>query len=593
MRRFKTGSWVVVLAAVLQLAACGGGAADNDVSAASADSNLNRSATARATALALTTSARTFHVATTGIDANDRGTSDKPFKTIRYGISRLQSGDTLIVAAGTYSGKENFINDRLGKIPSGTASAYTAILAVPPYSVRIEHEAAGLGYTDNLLRLDGSRVRVDGFVFNLENNVYPPYNASINGDRNKVTRSIFRRAGKIDSYGGWLEINGSYNLLEDAAGVGAVRYGFKTGGTDSSASYNIFRRVVGRSDYTNSREPKSTFAHYGNNSEPGASHHIVFQNCISLDGLQGSHYGNPFGFKYGGIGVIKAAKNDVLQGNIVLNEESEYSGIWIDGDHHRLQHNIIWHTRRGAYGGTAPIGLFKRSTAGPDILASHTTSGKNEAGAQSANMAQDSSDMLADTAPKYLVRPDAGSAGATVLRRYGRSGTLYGEEGWDELTTESLWPWAHEVAIKKVFAEANTPPAGSTPAINDTLRGFAAAQDAYGQPMTLTRYVWQYTGNRIPDTVYGGDSGGPGVPPPGQYMLVVSRTGPGKVMSKDGRIDCGSDCSEAYAAGATIGMNAIPDAGKAFVGWGGSCAGTSPYCSVKLSRSKGVTATFR
>ncbi|UXI70335.1 hypothetical protein [Tahibacter amnicola] len=110
---------------------------------------------------------------------------------------------------------------------------------------------------------------------------------------------------------------------------------------------------------------------------------------------------------------------------------------------------------------------------------------------------------------KYL--PDAGSgtglteAGARILYRTGRSGTVWGEPGFDELTAESLWPWPHEAAIKAVFAEPNTPLPGNTPAANDTVRGFTVATDAFGRPMTLTRYIWQYLGHEIPEAIYGGE----------------------------------------------------------------------------------------
>jgi hypothetical protein len=79
----------------------------------------------------------------------------------------------------------------------------------------------------------------------------------------------------------------------------------------------------------------------------------------------------------------------------------------------------------------------------------------------------------------------------------------------------------------------------------------------------------------------------------GQLTLSVSRAGPGRVTSLDGRIDCGTDCSESYAVGTTIGLNAVADAGKTFVGWSGSCTGTSRYCSVRLNKARSVTATFR
>lgn len=47
--------------------------------------------------------AATWYVATTGNDGNP-GTAAQPFRTIQMGLSVAQSGDTVLVANGTYSG---------------------------------------------------------------------------------------------------------------------------------------------------------------------------------------------------------------------------------------------------------------------------------------------------------------------------------------------------------------------------------------------------------------------------------------------------------------------------------------------------------
>jgi hypothetical protein len=116
---------------------------------------------------------------------------------------------------------------------------------------------------------------------------------------------------------------------------------------------------------------------------------------------------------------------------------------------------------------------------------------------------------------KYIVRPEpasvligagsgGGDIGADVTKQYGVSGTRYGEAGYDQKTNVALWPWLHEDVIKAVFAEANPAPSSATPNTNTPARGFAAAgNDAFGKPLTLTRYIWQYLGNPIPAEIYG------------------------------------------------------------------------------------------
>jgi len=76
--------------------------------------------------------------------------------------------------------------------------------------------------------------------------------------------------------------------------------------------------------------------------------------------------------------------------------------------------------------------------------------------------------------------------------------------------------------------------------------------------------------------------------------LVVTRTGAGSgtVTSDIGGIDCGTDCSQTYAANSTVTLTASPSTGSTFTGWtGGGCTGTAP-CSVTITGATGVTATF-
>lgn len=440
--------------------------------------------------------ATTYYVATTGLDTNDG--INEPVKTIKKGISKLDHGDTLIVKTGIYNGKENFIS----KLPSGTKDHYTIVKAENPYFTRI-NSTEPLLYADNMILLDGEFMKVDGFVINLENSRFPPYNAAINGDYNKITRTIFRRAGIVDAYGGWVEVNGSYNLVEDSAGVGAARYGFKTGGTNSTASNNIFRRDVGRFDYTASNQPKGTFNHYGNNSG-WFTNNIIYQNCISLDGNQPDYHGGTSGFKMAGFGSIKNSGSDLYQGNIVLNEATEYDAFWIDGRGTHLEDNVAWDTHKGAYGSNIPVGFWIRSGT-TEMSLVDTTSGMNAGGAlrsYSTGLIQ-INNLMNPPYKKYLTLPDEGTIqGATIIKQYGVTGTLYGEAGFDKLTTVNLWPWVGENAIKAVFSEPNATPVGYTPPSNNSVRGFTTEKDQYGTPQTLTKYVWQYLNVKIPDYVY-------------------------------------------------------------------------------------------
>ncbi len=83
-------------------------------------------------------------------------------------------------------------------------------------------------------------------------------------------------------------------------------------------------------------------------------------------------------------------------------------------------------------------------------------------------------------------------------------------------------------------------------------------------------------------------------PTPTGYTLSVSKTGTGSgvVSSSPSGINCGSDCSQQYSAGTTVTLSASPASGSVFSGWTGACSGGASSCTVSMSSSKSVTASF-
>lgn len=105
------------------------------------------------------------------------------------------------------------------------------------------------------------------------------------------------------------------------------------------------------------------------------------------------------------------------------------------------------------------------------------------------------------TSLKYLVRiengtvlkgaaGDGGDIGATILKKIGPSGALWGESGYNTETSESLWPWSYEDIIQRFFKSYGT---ADNPI---PTRGFCAPG------ATLTKYIWEYLGNPIPSEIY-------------------------------------------------------------------------------------------
>lgn len=81
------------------------------------------------------------------------------------------------------------------------------------------------------------------------------------------------------------------------------------------------------------------------------------------------------------------------------------------------------------------------------------------------------------------------------------------------------------------------------------------------------------------------------------YGLRVYKSGSGTVASDDGKINCGSRCSQSYSQNMVVTLNANPASGFTFVGWSTgwfdkSCPGTGS-CSLTMNKSKYARAYFR
>jgi hypothetical protein len=73
--------------------------------------------------------------------------------------------------------------------------------------------------------------------------------------------------------------------------------------------------------------------------------------------------------------------------------------------------------------------------------------------------------------------------------------------------------------------------------------------------------------------------------------ITTAGTGTGAVTSSPAGINCGSDCSEAYAEGTVVTLTGTPGPSSTFAGWSGGCSGTGT-CQVTMNFPVSVTATF-
>jgi hypothetical protein len=79
----------------------------------------------------------------------------------------------------------------------------------------------------------------------------------------------------------------------------------------------------------------------------------------------------------------------------------------------------------------------------------------------------------------------------------------------------------------------------------------------------------------------------------GTIVLSVAKagSGTGTVQGSPPGINCGSDCSETYAAPTPVSLVATPSIGSLFTGWSGACAGRTT-CDLAMTSSASVVATF-
>lgn len=74
--------------------------------------------------------------------------------------------------------------------------------------------------------------------------------------------------------------------------------------------------------------------------------------------------------------------------------------------------------------------------------------------------------------------------------------------------------------------------------------------------------------------------------------IALGGTGSGSVASNPSGISCGQTCSASFAPGTPVTLTATAATNSSFTGWTGGGCSTNPICTVTLSASEKVTATF-
>ncbi len=493
-------------------------------------------------ALGASAGAATYYVATDGADANP-GTSAQPWATFAHAVDRMSGGDTLLIRDGSY---DQAIDHYYGEgIPTGAPGAYTVIRAEHDWGVRVTRPLRIGGNDPSYIQIQGIHFMVNA--------------VGVSGHHLKLIRCSFRgnectgNTTVIDAGTG-----SSYVLFEECFAYGCGRYKFMAYGDQNIPTENIiFRRCVARHDF---HEPDPGWGRQSATFTSYDAHNVLFQNCISVDSgdddpsLYGMLYG---GIWLENKQTTPRDNSARIQGCIFLNlaglaaiNDPKNNGV------REIENTVIWHTKGGYGGGVisgTPSLLLRHMTVG-DIwgtfqdesyawgtaayggegftseqirdsvmtgchsygIADYMTSASNVYFANAADFGHTwgtpapvpgPQDRFVDPQLKYLCRvedgsplkgtaSDGGDVGATILKRYGVSGTLWGDPGYDQLTDEPLWPFPNEAVIKQTLAAWDGP--------NLATRGFCApGAGLYGGPITLTSYIWEYLGYACPAEICG------------------------------------------------------------------------------------------
>lgn len=465
-----------------------------------------------------------------GSDSNNGLSKSAPFLTLQYAMSQMSGGDTLIIDDGTYTGTSNTITTS-NHPPIGSASGYTVIKAENYGKAVID--GGGSNETFHYEPASATSVywEIDGIVFKNSSaqNTY-----LVKANYVKLRRCGFAEsAASSDSFS---THTCTYILLEDCYSWGNARYHFHFYATDHS----IMRRCVARHD-------KGSFT-YQIGFQVYGSEYILLQNCIFIDSDQSSHYGSVdqyYAYKIpqdndgnitivgclalnssgDGIFIQAGSDNDVensvfwdlangenFRGTEVTINHCTFGEINStvfngDGTTKTINNTLIYSASTGftRYGGTTTEdynSLYSVTTEYSSVTAgTHTLSNTNS----NAIDPIDGTPGNGVAALKYLLRiednsdldgagNDSGDIGATVLYKIGADGTLWGETGYNTVSSTLLWPFPYESTIRDAMRTYNTDSI-------DGARGFCANNQ------TLTKYIWEYLGNDIPCDIYGTCSG--------------------------------------------------------------------------------------
>lgn len=495
--------------------------------------------------------AATYYIAPSGGADAGPGTSASPWATFAHAFGAMSGGDTLIVKDGTYA-------QQIRDIPSGRTGAYT--------TVKAEHDgrATIIGSADACLDVGGSYIQIEGMQF--DGRAVRGVAIVSGADHVKLLRCAFygavcRDNTAVVSAGP----NSSDILFEDCWAFGCGRYKFvayesqrvvfrrcvarhdyHVAADDQCATFTnydandvVYQNCVA---IDSMNEPGVYGNNYGgvwfekNNhapTDPPNNISVVGSIFLNVDTtafndpkIYGAHAfrDDVVWHSRGGMEFLNIYEDWLghFQPSVDVKHVTmgDVYGAWTDQTPFGIGFTGLTNEGHTYSGFPAQVtdSLMVRLNVygiGSDIRSDYNDLYGNAANYQSCATCKGAGphDRQVDPGLRYIVRiepdsplkgaaSDGGDVGANVLQRIGVSGTLHGEPGWDQVTSEPLWPFPNEARIKADMGAWTNPvdaaigPPGA--------RGFCAPGTArYGGSISLTSYVWEYLGNACPQEICG------------------------------------------------------------------------------------------
>ncbi|MDQ1284239.1 MAG: EGF-like protein [Patescibacteria group bacterium] len=488
------------------------------------------------------TLAAQYHVSPSGSDSNDGLTENTAWKTFSKAFSSMVAGDELILLDGTYSeeagtGYISYLGINSAQIPSGIDRDHMTYVHAKNYGqVVIE----GTLFVGRSFRRD-NYIKLEGIKFNgVSSSAGQVYNASYVMIRSCGFYADINDNGSVFGLGtNDITTPATSNILiEDVwiwgrARIIAINY---------KSDRNIWRRVVVRGDGCTGvgcvNSPNVGITVY-DSTKTSLQNVLVVDRRLDLAGSSpyadfavaqhtpGEAYGNnewlgtisvkaPDGGYYFEPDASSLSPAQTVRNAVALLPENFGFNVSRTGDNH-IENVTAYVSNSGGSGiRMAPelgqtSGYVRNAVAFGNgrwgINSSLQPSYSNVYGTWEESSYNQTvcavgclaTNPLTNGSMEYITRienesPLKGTGygeadyGANIVYRYGTDGAFWGDSGYNNLTSNLLWPWPNEDRIKVDFASTG-----------NGARGFAVSGNGlYGGLITLTSYIWEYLGNPCP-----------------------------------------------------------------------------------------------